>query len=49
MIVGVFFASIAGSLGIAYVRELGKQVMSTAAEAENKLDLPVLITIPSRS
>lgn len=38
-----------GSLGITYLRELGKQVMSTALEAEKRLDLPVLITIPIKS
>jgi uncharacterized protein involved in exopolysaccharide biosynthesis len=43
--VAVVFALL-GSLGIAYLLEVNKQVMSTAMEAEKKLDLPVLITIP---
>ncbi len=34
------------SLGIAYMLEMNKQVMSTATESEKRLDLPVLITIP---
>jgi uncharacterized protein involved in exopolysaccharide biosynthesis len=34
------------SLGIAYILEINKQVMSTAMEAEKRLELPVLITIP---
>jgi uncharacterized protein involved in exopolysaccharide biosynthesis len=33
------------SLGIAWILEMNKQVMSTAMEAEKKLDLPVLIAI----
>lgn len=35
-----------GSLGFAYILEMNKQVMSTAMEAEKRLGLPVLITIP---
>ncbi len=34
------------SLGIAFVLESNKQVMSTPMEAEKRLELPVLITIP---
>ncbi|MDR3570200.1 MAG: hypothetical protein P4L43_19410 [Syntrophobacteraceae bacterium] len=43
--VAIVFA-LFGSLGIAYLLEVNKQVMSTAMEAEKRLDLPVLITIP---
>ncbi len=46
LILGALAVSILGSLGIAYVLEMGKQVMSTPTEAERRLDLPVLITIP---
>ncbi len=46
----LFAAAIAfalmGSLGLAYILEVNKQVMSTAMEAEKRLDLPVLMTIP---
>ncbi|MDA8307016.1 MAG: hypothetical protein M0Z81_09335 [Deltaproteobacteria bacterium] len=38
------FALVA-SVGIAYILEINKQVMSTAMEAEKKLELPVLITV----
>jgi len=46
LIAAAFGAGILGSFGIAYMRELGKQVMSTAMEAEKRLGLPVLVTIP---
>jgi uncharacterized protein involved in exopolysaccharide biosynthesis len=39
-------AALGASLGIAFVREICRQVMSTAMEAEKRLDLPVLVTIP---
>ena len=42
------FSAFLGSLAIAYILEINKQVMSTATEAEKRLDLPVLITIPIR-
>ncbi|MDR3553968.1 MAG: hypothetical protein P4L55_04380 [Syntrophobacteraceae bacterium] len=40
----IVFALVA-SLGIAYLLEMNKQVISTAMEAEKRLDLPVLIAI----
>ncbi|MGA2403211.1 MAG: GNVR domain-containing protein [Syntrophobacteraceae bacterium] len=49
LIAAAIGVGIMGSLGIAYVRELSKQVISTAAEAEKRLDLPVLVTIPIKS
>ncbi len=49
LIAAAIGAAILGSFGIAYMRELAKQVMSTAMEVERKLDLPVLITIPIRN
>lgn len=49
LIAAAVAASLVGSLGIAYMLELGKQVMSTAMEAERKLDLPVLVTIPIKN
>ncbi len=45
--VAIVFAML-GSLAIAYILELNKQVMSTATEAEKRLELPVLITLPIR-
>ncbi len=44
-----FAGAIVGSLGIVFVREFSKQVMSTAMEAERRLDLPVLVTIPIKN
>ena len=40
--------SFLASLGIAYMLEVNKQGMSTATEAEKRLELPVLVTIPIR-
>ncbi|MDR3570567.1 MAG: hypothetical protein P4L43_21285 [Syntrophobacteraceae bacterium] len=41
--------SLFASLGIAYLLESNKQVMSTEMEAEKRLELPVLITIPIKN
>jgi uncharacterized protein involved in exopolysaccharide biosynthesis len=49
LIAAAIGVAIAGSFGLAYVRELAKQVMSTAMEAEKRLDLPVLVTIPIKN
>ncbi|MHC1725256.1 MAG: GumC family protein [Syntrophobacteraceae bacterium] len=46
LIVGALVASLIGSLGLAYLREQMKQGMSTPTEAERRLKLPVLISIP---
>jgi uncharacterized protein involved in exopolysaccharide biosynthesis len=46
LLAGAIVFAFCGSLGIAYVLEINKQVMSTAMEAEKRLGLPVLITIP---
>ena len=49
LIAAAIGAAMAISLGIAYAREIRKQVMSTAMEAEKRLDLPVLVTIPIKN
>lgn len=46
LIAGALVASLIGSFGLAYLREQMKQGMSTPAEAEKRLKLPVLISIP---
>jgi uncharacterized protein involved in exopolysaccharide biosynthesis len=46
LIIGAVVFSIAGSLGLAYLREFLKQGMSTPTEVERRLDLPVLLAIP---
>ncbi|MDR3554771.1 MAG: Wzz/FepE/Etk N-terminal domain-containing protein [Syntrophobacteraceae bacterium] len=46
LLAGAIGFALFGSLGIAYFLEINKQVMSTAMEAEKRLQLPVLITIP---
>ncbi len=46
LIAAAIGVGIIGSFAIAYVRGVSRHVMSTAAEAEKKLDLPVLVTIP---
>ena len=41
-----YFFALLASLGIAYILETNKQVMSTAMEVEKRWQLPVLIAIP---
>jgi uncharacterized protein involved in exopolysaccharide biosynthesis len=49
LIVAAVGAAVVCSLGIAWMREFTKQVMSTAMEAERRLDLPVLVAIPIKN
>ncbi|MGC9197269.1 MAG: hypothetical protein ACP5IL_17750, partial [Syntrophobacteraceae bacterium] len=42
---GAIIFALFASLGIVWILEMNKQVMSTAMEAEKKLALPVLIAI----
>ena len=46
LLAGAIVSALLLSLGMAYMLEVNKQVMSTPTEAEKRLGLPVLITIP---
>lgn len=46
LLVMALVASIAASIGLAFLREFLKQGISTPSEAERRLDLPVLVAIP---
>jgi uncharacterized protein involved in exopolysaccharide biosynthesis len=46
LLIGAIVFAVCASLGLAYILELNKAVMSTPMEVEKKLGLPVLITLP---